>query len=89
MTFSWYKIFNLNEFLAAGLVQQTYTVELDDRGQFDILVVKGAFVSMIFHGILLPIQFNSENPFEFEDHAVYIYPSGNVFLGIGIPDDET
>ncbi len=35
MTFEWYPIFNLTEFLSTGLVSKTVTVFLDGRGQSD------------------------------------------------------
>ena len=89
MIYDWYKIFNLNEFLALGLVSYTYTVELEQRGLFDILVTHGNLTGMVFEDLYLPIGFNSKNPFEFEDHATYTKENGDVYLGIAVPDDES
>jgi hypothetical protein len=38
MIFDWYKIFNLTDFLALGLISKTYTVTLDEIGDEDFLV---------------------------------------------------
>jgi hypothetical protein len=87
MIYAWYKIFNLAEFEAKGLPSFSYTVELEDRGQFDILVTKGNLVSIIFESVMLPMNFNSKNPFEFDGHASYIKENGDVYLGIEVPGE--
>ncbi len=85
--YQWYRIFNLAEFEALALPSFTYTLALEDRGQFDILVTKGNLVSIIFEGVMIPVNFNSKNPFEFDGHASYLMDNGDVYLGIEVPDE--
>lgn len=86
MNYNWYKIFNLAAFTALGLVSQTYTLELEDLGQKDILVTKGNHVSMLYEGVYLTLEFNDQNPFAFDGHAIYLDEAGDVWLGI---EDES
>jgi hypothetical protein len=87
MIYDWYKIFNLDEFIATGLRSRTYTLELEEIGQKDILVTRANLYSILYDGIFLPISLNDKNPFEFEGHAVYLDSNNDVFLGIAV--DET
>jgi len=87
MTYTWYEIFNLTTFEALGLVSKKYTFELVGLGVKTVLVTKGDRVSMLYDDeFFLPIQLNDKNPFEFEDHAVYINADNDVFLGIAVPE---
>lgn len=82
MTYDRYLIFNLDDFNALDLVSKTYQVILEDIGQKDVLVTKGVGVSMLYDDVFLPINLNDKNPFEFEDHAVFIDENNDVYLGI-------
>lgn len=84
MIYNWYRIFNLTEFLATGLVSRTYTLELEDLGIKDILATQGKTVSITYEGVMLSINLNGKNPFEFEGHAVYLSEDQDVYLGIAI-----
>lgn len=91
MTFTWFKIFNLTDFEATGLVSRTYTVILEGIGQKDILVTKGELVSMLYEGVFLPIELNDINPFIKEGesesesgYAVYKATNNDVYLGIEV-----
>jgi hypothetical protein len=95
MTFTWFKIFNLTEFEALGLVSRTYTQVLEGIGQKDVLVTKGECVSILYEGIFLPLQLNDINPFikNADDetevaHAIYIDANDDVYLGIEEPDEN-
>ncbi len=88
MIYNWYLIFNLVEFEALNLVSKTYTQLFEDIGQRDVLVTKGDHVSIFYDDVFLPINLNDKNPFEFEDYAVYIDESDNVYLGILVPDEN-
>lgn len=77
-----YRIFNLAEFQALDLVSKTYTIELEDIGLKDILVTKGNLVSITYEGVLLSLNLNGANPFEFDDHAIVLLDDGYVYLGI-------
>lgn len=86
MTFDWYKIFNLAEFMALNLVSRSLTVVLEGAGEKDILIVRGNTVSIVFEDVFLPIEFEDDNPFVREgdekSYAVYKDESGDVWLGI-------
>lgn len=90
MIFDWYKIFNLNDFLALGLISKSYTIDLQDIGEEDFLVTKENFTSVTFRDVMLPIQFNDENPVvrEGDDgtYAVYIKPNNDVYVGIEVEE---
>lgn len=86
--FDWYKIFNLDEFDATGLISKAYTLNLEGIGQKTIMVFKGVNTSIQYDGITLSIGLNGSNPFEFEDHAVYMDPETNdIYLGIAVDED--
>ena len=86
MNFNWYKLFNLDEFLALGLVSKVYQVVLEGVGQRDILVTYGNEISVVFEDVFMPVQFEGANPFTREGddatYAVYKDSNGDVHLGI-------
>ena len=88
MIYTWFKIFNEGEFEASNLVSRTYTVNLEDIGQKDILVTKGNLVSMTYEGVMLSLDMNDANPFEFEGLAIYRDENDDVWLGIAVPDED-
>jgi hypothetical protein len=45
-------------------------------------VTKGNRISLTYEGIFLTLGMNDDNPFEFEDHAVFIDDNLDVWLGI-------
>ena len=87
MVFDWYKIFNNAAFLATGLVSRTYTVDLQGIGQKEILATRGNLTSIVYDDVMLSINLNSKNPFIFENRAVYMDESNDVWLGILVPDE--
>lgn len=84
MEYTWFKIFNKTEFEALGLVSKTYTLNLDGIGQKEILVTKGVAIGMLYEGVFLSLELGDENPFEFEDRAIYLDASNDVYLGIAV-----
>lgn len=88
MIYNWYKIFNKTEFEALGLVSKTYSLNLEDIGNKDILVTKGNYISIQYETVTLPLNLNSKNPFPFEGHAIYIDDSNDVWLGIEVPGED-
>ena len=83
--FDWYKIFNLTEFTALDLVSKNYSLVLSEIGQAEILVTKGNYTSMLYEGVFLPINLNNNNPFIFDDFAIYLdVPSQDVYLGVAV-----
>lgn len=81
MIFDWFKIFNLDEFTDLELGSKTYTQVLEGIGEVDVLVTKGIAIGMLYDGVFLSLGLD-ENPFEFEDYAIYQDGSNDVWLGI-------
>jgi hypothetical protein len=84
MIYDWYKIANLDEFVATGLYSQELTLDLEGLGQKELLLTNGNAISILYEGVYLSVNFNENNPFEFEDHAVYLDAENNIYLGIGV-----
>jgi len=81
----WFKIFNLVEFLATGLVSRTYKLNLEGVGLKDILVTTtGENTGITYSGKFLILGLNGNNPYSFEGHAVYLDSNNDVFLGIAV-----
>lgn len=83
--FNWFKIFNLTEFLATGLISKTYTQELVGIGVKDVLVTNGNMISLTYEDVMLSINLNGKNPFVFEGMAVFLDDlTQDVYLGFEI-----
>jgi hypothetical protein len=82
MAASWYKIFNLAEFNASGLVSQTLLLNLPDRGQQTFEIFKGNEVNLVYADAFLPVDFLGMNPYVQGDYAVYRDDADDVWLGI-------
>lgn len=89
MNYNWFKIFNLTEFNATGLVSRKYTLNLEGIGEKTILVTKGVAVGMTYEDVFLSLELNDKNPFEFEGHAIYVDSESNdVYLGLPVADES-
>lgn len=86
MTFDWYKIFSLPEFLETGLVSRTYSHVLEGRGQKDILVTHGFYVSVTYEDVFLPLQFEGRNPHVRDGVAVFVDENEDVWLGFEVTE---
>ncbi len=86
MIYEWYKILSLTAFNLAGLVSQELTLELENIGQKTILVTKGNLTSILYEGIFLSANLGDKNPFEFENHAIYVDSNDDLWLGIANED---
>lgn len=86
MNFDWYKLFNLEEFMALNLVSRNLKVSLEGRGEKEVLIVRGNQVSLVFADVILPIGFENYNPFievgSQSSYAVFKDSDNNVWLGI-------
>jgi hypothetical protein len=87
MNYDWYKVFNKTEFEALDLVSKTYTLDMEGIGEKEVLVTKGVELGITYQDVFLPLNLNAVNPFEFEDHAIYIDANDDVFLGIAVEDE--
>lgn len=86
MTYDWYKIFNLQDFMKTGLVSRTLNVFLSGHGQREITISRGHSVSLVIDGVLLPVDFMGENPYRREGFAVFKKENDDIFLGIEVPE---
>ncbi len=84
MNYNWYYIFNSISFTSLDLVSKTYTLLLNNIGQVDVLVTQGSYLGITYDDIFLPLNMSAKNPFEFEDHAIYVDENQNVWLGIKV-----
>jgi hypothetical protein len=86
MTFNWYLLFNLDEFLDSGLVSKELDIVLEDIGQKKIMITQGNETSVVYEDVMLTIGANGENPVIQEgdesSYAAYLDSSQNVWLGI-------
>lgn len=79
--YRWFKIFNRDEFLETGLVSRTFRLNLEGRGVEEFLVTRGDYVSIVFDGDIMPVEFANENPYRRGDKAVYVNDSKDVYIG--------
>lgn len=82
MIYDWYKIFNLTDFLATGLVSRTYKYYLEGVGLKDVLITQGNFTGMTIDDTFLCLDLNDKMPFEFNDKAIYKDENNDVWYGI-------
>lgn len=80
--YTWYKIFNLTEFEALGLVSREYEYLVENLGLKTFLVTKGNLVSITYEGVMVSLNLNGNNPFYFDGHGIYLNASNDVFFGI-------
>lgn len=77
-----FKLFNLVDFQATGLVARELDVVLEGIGEKKILITNSNYVSILYDGVFLPINLNNKNPFEFGSRAVFLDPNNDVWLGL-------
>lgn len=82
MIYDWFRIFNLDEFLALNLVSRTYELELQDYGIKQFLVVKGEHVSIVHDGHMLVLNLNGKNPVKMGKYVAQVTEENDVYLGI-------
>jgi hypothetical protein len=81
-TYDWYQICNVTEFQEMELPSQEFELNLEGLGLKSILVTRGNAIGVVFQDIYLHANINDRNPYEFEDHAVYIDGDNNLWVGI-------
>jgi len=82
MTFDWYRLFSLPDFLATGLVSRTLAVSLEGIGEKSILITRGNAVGITYEDEFLPIGSIGKNPYVRSSYAVYKDAEDFVWLGI-------
>ncbi len=83
MRFDWYKLFNLTEWIAGGLVAQSLTVNLEGKGRTTFEITQGntTAVRLEAAGIFLPVAFLDNNPYTQDGYAVYLDAANDVWFG--------
>lgn len=82
MQFKWFKIINKTEFEATGLVSRELDLIFDGIGAKTVLVTIGNYFSITIDDVMLSIGMKEENPFIFEERAIYIDANQDVYWGI-------
>lgn len=82
MTWQWYKLFQLDQFLATGLASRTIIAVLEGRGRATITINRGCLVSITYLDTYLPVKLLGMNPYIDEGRASFIDSENNVWLGI-------
>lgn len=82
MIFDWYKIFNLTDWLSAGIPSRVITVLLDGKGETEFHITQGNTTNITVGDVFLPIRFADKNPFVSpEGIAVYVDDANDVYVG--------
>lgn len=84
MSYNWYALFNLTEFLALDLVSKNVTLLLEEIGEISFTIFQGEHTSILYEGVFLSLNINDRNPFFFESHGIYVDSNNDVWLGIEI-----
>lgn len=81
MLFDWYRIFNLDDFLATGLVSRSLRINFLGIGVKTVHITRGNLVSVQVDDAFVPLEMNGENPYMFDNRAVYLDVHRDVWLG--------
>lgn len=87
MSYDWYELFDLQEFLDTGLVSRTLQVFLEGVGEADIIITRGNWVAITYDGVFLPVGFAGKNPYAISPYAVMQDEDGKIHLGIEVPEE--
>lgn len=87
MNFNWFKIINKAEFEATGLVSRELDLVFEGVGQMTALVTVGNLFSVTIDDVMLSIGLTDDNPFVFEERAIYLDAAGDVWWGILADED--
>lgn len=82
--YDWYKIFNLTEFLATGLVSKEYEYFLEGIGLKTALVTQGNYTSISIDDTFLSLNMNDKTPFKFNNRAIYKDENNDVYYGVPV-----
>lgn len=84
MIYDWFKIFNLDEFLAEQITSREMIVLLEAIGRTSILISRGNLVSITYNEVYLPVNIPGQNPNTDSGYASYLDADNNVWLGIEV-----
>lgn len=82
----WYKIVNLNDFLALGLVSRVYSINFT-FGAADVMICQGGSTNIFFDDVFLTLNLNGQNPYIFDNHLGYVDDNSDIWLGVYVNAD--
>ncbi len=87
MRFDWFKLFNLTEWIATGLVAQSLTVNLEGKGRTTFEITQGntTGIRLASAEVFLPVAFLENNPYIQDGYAVYLDDANDVYFGYPVP----
>lgn len=80
--YSWFKIFDYDDFDSTELPSRTYSVYLTGLGLKNILVTKGNYIGMVVDDNFLCLEVNARSPFYFNSKAIFKNSLGEVYYGV-------
>jgi hypothetical protein len=86
VTFDWYRLFRLPEFVATGLVSRTLTVSLEGIGEKTVLITSGNTVGITYEDTFIPLALTGKNPYVRGSYAAYRDADDYIWLGIEVPE---
>lgn len=81
VSYNWYKLFALPDWISEGLVARSLVVQLEDRGRERFEITQGNTTAIRHDDTFLPLNFLDQNPYARDGKAVYVDPSDNVWFG--------
>lgn len=80
--FTWYCLFNNDEFLATGYISFMSSFLINGFQEKTFLICRGVTTSVLYEDHYLVVGLNGRNPFRFNDHAIFLDDNNDVWLGI-------
>lgn len=78
----WWKVFDLNEFDSLNVPDYYLSVNLEDLGMTDIVIMRGFNISVLFMGYVLTPFLNNRNGFSMANKvSAYIDEENNLWVG--------
>lgn len=78
----WWKVFDLNEFESLNVPDYYLSVNLEDLGMTDIVIMRGFNISVLFMGYVLTPFLNNRNGFSMANKvSAYIDEENNLWVG--------
>lgn len=84
--YDWYRLFNVDDFLATELVSRQLVEVLQDRGRQTFLISRGNLLSITWQGVFLPLEFLDTNPYVDEGMASYVAADRWAWVGFEKPE---
>lgn len=85
MAVNWYNVGNKKTFLEKGIPQESFVVDLEDKGETEIVFINGFNFSVIFNGRMMTPALNGRNPYYTGESTCYVdEENGEVWVGYEI-----